>query len=148
MFFSKSDNKDDPTAYLQEFICLQALIFMAALTNKPTEAYQAALEACAKNLHQPELASAEISEQSILGSLQNITKPLLFLKKLCQEALEPDGVLNDAEVLFLGRVARTLHIDLERVEQICDWLIDEKILAERAHLIFESEEDDEHEFSN
>lgn len=48
-----------------------------------------------------------------------------------------DNYLSDAETLFIGQVGLALGIELEKIEQISNWIIDRIIWLEQAKLIFE-----------
>ena len=51
-----------------------------------------------------------------------------------------DQDLSDEEILFIGRVAEVLGIEIKKVEQISSWVIDYYILQEQSRMIFESED--------
>ena len=48
-----------------------------------------------------------------------------------------DSVLSDEETLFIGKVGIALDIEMEKIEQISNWVIDRIIWLEQAKLIFE-----------
>ena len=48
-----------------------------------------------------------------------------------------DNVLSDEETLFIGKVGITLGIEMEKIEQISNWVIDRIIWLEQARIIFE-----------
>lgn len=50
-----------------------------------------------------------------------------------------DNYLSDAETLFIGQVGLALGIELEKIEQISNWIIDRIIWLEQAKIIFEEE---------
>ena len=50
-----------------------------------------------------------------------------------------DNYLSDSETLFIGQVGLALGIELEKIEQISNWIIDRIIWLEQAKLIFEEE---------
>ena len=50
-----------------------------------------------------------------------------------------DNYLSDSETLFIGKVGLALGIELEKIEQISNWIIDRIIWLEQAKLIFEEE---------
>ena len=50
-----------------------------------------------------------------------------------------DNYLSDSETLFIGQVGLALGVELEKIEQISNWVIDRIIWLEQAKLIFEEE---------
>ena len=50
-----------------------------------------------------------------------------------------DNYLSDAETLFIGQVGLALGVELEKIEQISNWIIDRIIWLEQAKVIFEEE---------
>lgn len=50
-----------------------------------------------------------------------------------------DNYLSDSETLFIGQVGLALGIELEKIEQISNWIIDRIIWLEQAKIIFEEE---------
>ncbi len=61
---------------------------------------------------------------------------LELIKELCILA-HADDVLTDKETLFIGRVGQAMGVELDKIEQISNWVIDKIILAEEAKIIFE-----------
>ncbi len=59
-----------------------------------------------------------------------------LIKELCVLA-HADDVLTDEETLFIGRVGQAMGVELDKIEQISNWVIDKIILAEEAKIIFE-----------
>lgn len=86
----------------------------------------------------PEILTPQ-SDEEILKELKKINNrrvALQLIKELCVLA-HADDVLTDEETLFIGRVGQTLGIELDKIEQISNWVIDKIILAEEAKIIFE-----------
>ena len=50
-----------------------------------------------------------------------------------------DNYLSDSETLFIGQVGLALGVELEKIEQISNWIIDRIIWLEQAKIIFEEE---------
>lgn len=48
-----------------------------------------------------------------------------------------DNNLSDEETLFIGRLGIKLGIEMEKIEQISNWIIDKIIWMEQAKIIFE-----------
>ena len=68
--------------------------------------------------------------------IKNRRVALELIKELCVLA-HADDVLTDEETLFIGRVGQAMGVDLDKIEQISNWVIDKIILAEEAKIIFE-----------
>ena len=100
-----------------------------------------------KNLaHTYQISEAKVSEifetRSDDEIIENIKKiksrrvALQLIKELCILA-HADDVLTDEETLFIGRIGQALNVELDKIEQISNWVIDKIILAEEAKIIFE-----------
>lgn len=50
-----------------------------------------------------------------------------------------DNYLSDSETLFIGQIGLALGIELEKIEQISNWIIDRIIWLEQAKIIFEED---------
>jgi len=48
-----------------------------------------------------------------------------------------DSELGDEEILFIGRVAQTLGVEVKKIEQISRWVIDHMVWVEQGRIIFE-----------
>ena len=59
-----------------------------------------------------------------------------LIREMCTLA-HVDNVLSDEETLFIGKVSLTLGIEMEKIEQISNWIIDRIIWLEQAKIIFE-----------
>lgn len=68
--------------------------------------------------------------------IKNRRIALELIKELCVLA-HADDVLTDEETLFIGRVGQAMGVELDKIEQISNWVIDKIILAEEAKIIFE-----------
>ena len=68
--------------------------------------------------------------------IKNRRIALELIKELCVLAHAND-VLTDEETLFIGRVGQAMGVELDKIEQISNWVIDKIILAEEAKFIFE-----------
>lgn len=71
-----------------------------------------------------------------LGKIKSRRVALELIKELCILA-HADDVLTDEETLFIGRVGQAMNVELDKIEQISNWVIDKIILAEEAKIIFE-----------
>ncbi len=68
--------------------------------------------------------------------IDNRRAALELIKEMCILA-HADNELSDAEVLLIGRVGQAMGVELEKIEQISQWVIDRVIWLEEAKLIFE-----------
>lgn len=79
------------------------------------------------------------TEEGLLSELACLTErqwALELVKELFRLAHEDDD-LGDEEVLFIGRVGKALNLEIEKVEQISNWVIDYLVLREQRKIIFE-----------
>lgn len=79
------------------------------------------------------------NDDGIIEELKKIKSrrvALELIKELCILA-HADDVLTDEETLFIGRVGQAMKVELDKIEQISNWVIDKIILAEEAKIIFE-----------
>lgn len=61
---------------------------------------------------------------------------LELVKQLCVLA-HTDNVLSDEETLFIGEVGQAVGLELEKIEEISQWVIDYLVWFEQGKLIFE-----------
>lgn len=78
-------------------------------------------------------------DNQIIEEVKKITSrqiALHLIRELCVLA-HADDVLTDEETLFIGRIGQAMGVELDKIEQISNWVIDKIILAEEAKIIFE-----------
>lgn len=68
--------------------------------------------------------------------IDNRRAALELIKEMCILA-HADNELTDSEIMLIGRVGQAMGIELEKIEQISQWVIDRVIWLEEAKLIFE-----------
>ena len=68
--------------------------------------------------------------------IDNRRAALELIKEMCVLA-HADDELSDEETLLIGRVGQAMGIELEKIEQISNWIIDRIIWLEQAKIIFE-----------
>ena len=68
--------------------------------------------------------------------IDNRRAALELIKEMCILA-HADDELSDEETLLIGRVGQAMGIELEKIEQISNWVIDRIIWLEQAKIIFE-----------
>lgn len=79
------------------------------------------------------------NEEKLLKNVKIIKDRRLameLIREMCMLS-HVDSVLSDEETLFIGKVGITLGIEIEKIEQISNWIIDRIIWLEQAKLIFE-----------
>lgn len=79
------------------------------------------------------------NDEAVIEGVKQITNrrvALELIKELCILA-HADEVLTDKETVFIGRVGQAMGVELDKIEQISNWVIDKIILAEEAKIIFE-----------
>lgn len=71
-----------------------------------------------------------------VSCINNRTAALELIKILCLLS-HTDGVISDSETLFIGDVAQSMNVDLDKVEQISEWVLQYILLKEQAKIVFE-----------
>ena len=66
----------------------------------------------------------------------NAVKTIELIKEMCVLA-HADDELSDEETALIGKVGMAMGIDLDKIEQISNWVIDRLIWLEEAKIIFE-----------
>jgi len=125
----------------QKEIFLKTLAYLTSIDGHVDDEEIAYIKDTAASLgvEQTDSLFSPASEAEILASLKNFApRPvcLELVKELCLLA-HADRELSPAETLFIGHVGLTLGIDLDKIEQISNWVIDNIIIYEQAKIIFE-----------
>lgn len=68
--------------------------------------------------------------------IKNRRVSMELVKEMCMLA-NSDGDLSDRETLLIGRVGRAMGLELEKIEQIGQWVIDRIVWLEEGKIIFE-----------
>lgn len=68
--------------------------------------------------------------------IQNRQVALNLIKEACLLA-NSDGDLSDHEIVLIGKIGQAMGIELEKIEQISQWVIDRIVWLEQGKLIFE-----------
>jgi hypothetical protein len=71
-----------------------------------------------------------------LTQIDNRAAALQLIKDLCFLGHADDN-LSPEEVLFIGHAGLSMGIEIEKIEQISDWVVDRIIWQERGKLIME-----------
>ena len=79
------------------------------------------------------------SDEEVVNAVKvidNRRAALELIKEMCVLA-HADDELSDQETLLIGRVGQAMGAELEKIEQISNWIIDRIIWLEQAKIIFE-----------
>ena len=79
------------------------------------------------------------STQELINSAAKITNrqaALHLIKEACLLA-NSDGDLSNEEIIFIGKIGEAMNVELEKIEEISQWVIDRIIWLERGKIIFE-----------
>lgn len=132
-----SMNDEAKIAYLKAFTRL------ASIDGKFDDSEKAYIKSLAEQYLVPAEKMNEIfkieSDDAIIkavSSIKNRRASLELIKELCFLA-HTDDELSDEETLFIGRIGQAMGVELEKIEQISNWVIDRIISAEEAKVIFE-----------
>ena len=81
----------------------------------------------------------QTSEEELIKSasiIKNRQAALQLIKEACLLA-NSDGDLSDHEIMFIGKIGQAMGVELEKIEQISQWVIDRIVWLEEGKLIFE-----------
>ena len=81
----------------------------------------------------------DVSEQSLIedaSCIKNRKVALQLIKEACLLA-NSDGDLSEKEIVFIGKIGQTMGVELEKIEQISQWVVDRIIWLEEGKIIFE-----------
>lgn len=125
----------------QKTVFLKALAFLANTDNHFDREEVKFIRDAAVNygIKEPDILFKPISEEEMLNELKTLKDRrtcLELIKELCFLG-HADSDLSDAETLFIGHAGLAMGIELEKIEQISDWVIDKIIWSERGKIIFE-----------
>ena len=79
------------------------------------------------------------SDKEIVESVKIIKdrqKAMQLVKEMCLLA-NSDGDLSEKEVVLIGEVGQAMGLELEKIEQISQWVIDRIVWLEEGKIIFE-----------
>ena len=79
------------------------------------------------------------SDEEVVNAVKvidNRRAALELIKEMCVLA-HADDELSDQETLLIGRVGQAMGGELEKIEQVSNWIIDRIIWLEQAKIIFE-----------
>ena len=74
-----------------------------------------------------------------VAQIKNRHLALELVREMCMLS-HIDNVLSDNETLIIGKIGLAMGIELEKIEQISNWIIDHIIWVEQAKIIFEEKD--------
>lgn len=74
-----------------------------------------------------------------VAKIKNRHLALELIREMCMLS-HIDNVLSDNETLIIGKIGLAMNIELEKIEQISNWIIDHIIWLEQAKIIFEEKD--------
>lgn len=131
----------DSASIEEKIIFFKALLHLADVDGFTDENELAFIRDAAQTQGVSDLTSLKdyADEQKILQDVKLIKNrhlALELIREMCTLS-HVDNVLSDEETLFIGKVGIALGIEVEKIEQISNWVIDRIIWLEQAKLIFE-----------
>ena len=127
----------------QKLAFFRAFAKMASVDGKLDESEESFIKGVAISLgisvEKSGTALANLDEDKIVedvAKINNRSVALELIKELCMLA-HADEKLSDEEVVFIGKVGLAMGVELEKIEQISNWVIDRLILLDQEKIIFE-----------
>ena len=71
-----------------------------------------------------------------VSKIKNRQIALNLIKEACLLA-NSDGDLSDHEIILIGKIGQAMGVELEKIEQISQWVIDRIVWLEQGKIIFE-----------
>ncbi len=142
---SKQDDLKFLISEQDKIIFLRVLTALSKIDNHFSESEKDAIIDSAIMFGIPESKIPTIfndaSPDKVLSEAAQITDrclALYLIKETCLIA-NIDGDLSDDEVIFIGKLGEAMNIELEKVEQISQWVLDYLLLQEQEKIIFEKD---------
>ena len=127
----------------QKIIFLKALLYLANIDGNRDEdeikyIKNAVLHYKIKDL---QAIFKPTTEEEIIEELKTIEDRRICLELIKEMCLlgHSDSDLSDEETLFIGHAGLAMGIELEKIEQISNWVIDKIIWLEQGKIIFEDQ---------
>ena len=125
----------------QKIIFLKALAYMAKIDGRLDEEEIKYIKDAAEKFQIQQ--SSQIfdfqTEENILNEIKKLGNRRVYLeliKELCLLG-HSDSDLSDDEVVFIGNIGKAVGIELEKIEQISNWVVDKIFWIEHGKIIFE-----------
>ena len=71
-----------------------------------------------------------------MSSIKDRRLAMDLIKEMCMLA-NFDGDMSEEEIFLIGKAGEAMGLDLEKIQDISQWVIDRIILQERGKIIFE-----------
>ena len=146
MFSFAIENQTDYISQMSEnekIVFLRVLVHLAKADGCFDENEKAFVRDIAFNLGVSEDKIDEVfqsvSEQDLIegvSCIKNRQVALQLIKEACLLA-NSDGDLSEEEVVFIGKIGQAMGVELEKIEQISQWVVDRIIWLEEGKIIFE-----------
>lgn len=81
----------------------------------------------------------ETSDEQLItdaSKIKNRQAALQLVKEACLLA-NSDGDLSEHEIVLIGKIGQAMGVELEKIEQISQWVIDRIVWLEEGKIIFE-----------
>lgn len=127
----------------QKYVFFQTLICLAQIDGHTDETEIDFIKDIARKneLDDMQLLTDYASNQEVIDSVKIISDRHLAIEliyEMCKLA-HVDSALSDNEIMFIGKIGRSLGIDIDKIEQISNFVIDLLTLNDNAKIIFEEE---------
>lgn len=124
-----------------KIIFLKALVYLAGIDGNRDEQEIRYIKDVAEHykIEQPEKLFEKVSEEEIINDIKQIKNRRVCLELIKEMCLlgHSDSDLTDDETLFIGHAGLAMGIELSKIEQISNWIIDKIIWLEQGKIIFE-----------
>lgn len=144
-----SFNMEDEMSYItqmtqeEKVVFLKILVALARSDGNFDDNEKALIKDIAVifNIHkdQAETILEEISDDQLVNEaskIKNRAAALQLIKEACLLA-NSDGDLSEREVVLIGKIGQAMGVELDKIEQISQWVIDRIVWLEEGKLIFE-----------
>lgn len=128
-------SKEEKEAFFRVLFCLSAA---DGVTDESEIKYITAAAAKYNLDNLDELLDFK-SEDEVIEQAKTIKDKHLameLIREMCMLS-HADSILSDEETLLIGKVGLALGLDIEKIEQISNWIIDRIIWLEQGKIIFE-----------
>ncbi len=127
----------------QKIIFLKALLYLANIDGNRDEDEIKYIKNAVLNYKIKDLQAIfkPTTEEEIIEELKTIEDRRICLELIKEMCLlgHSDSDLSDEETLFIGHAGLAMGIELEKIEQISNWVIDKIIWLEQGKIIFEDQ---------
>ena len=127
----------------ERVIFLKSLVQLARADGLAADDEKKFIIELAKNLKIDASKAEEVKKtetnETIIKMASQITDrhiAMELIKEMCMLA-NSDGDLSDEEILLIGRIGTAMGLELEKIEQISQWVVDHIVWLEEGKIIFE-----------